>query len=236
MNAVTNTNTSVAADEGRLKRSIQMKMFLSPALKKQLLGMDANQSIPLGQIVGEIFSVKEKPGTLPDGTPKMSLLALGDFEGMVYETGEVFTSAAAYLPGYYLEVVEAMLKSSGSQSIVFGIEVVGVNTGKSIPYAYEVTNLARRRPDNPINALKLEMAKAGRLRLPTPVVGSGALIEGEVREVPQLEAPKEDKEGETIDQLPDADHDDADSDHAPDMSDRNIADLSRSPIKKGARK
>jgi hypothetical protein len=164
---------SVAEDVGNLKRSIQMKLFGTAKAKKKAQETDEHEKfiypkgLAVGQIVGEIFDVKEKSGTLPSGEVKMSLLAIGSFEAIVYETGEVMESTAAYLPGYYLDTVKSML-DRGANAIAFAVEIVLVPTGKSIPLAYEVKNLIRRRPDNVINKLKAEMAASKVLRLPPP--------------------------------------------------------------------
>lgn len=175
---------SVAADEGTTKRSIQMKMFTTPKQHKEVAFKNEAQTV--GQIIGEIFSVKEKVGTLPGGDSKVSLLAFGDFEAVNYTTGEVFQSTAAYLPQYYLETVQAMLEKPDVHSLLFAVEIVVAPTGKTIPTAYEVRNLVRRRPENAVNLLKAELAKAGRLRLPPPTERSAGAIEGEVLNVEPL--------------------------------------------------
>ena len=162
------TGTPTTIEEGTLKRSIQMKMFNSKEITRKVIA--ENKSITLGQLICEIYEVKEKMGTLPDGTPKMSLIAYGEFEAINYETGEVFKSAAAYLPGYYLEVVKSMLAKNQSGTIVAAIEIVLSPTGKSIPTGYEVRNLARRHPGSPLDEMKRQLQKADRLKLPPPPV------------------------------------------------------------------
>lgn len=174
------TEGSVAADEGNLKRSLQMKMFSSKKIQGRVIAEE--KSIALGQVIGTIFAIKEKVGTLPNGETKVSLLAFGDFEAVNYETGEVFQSTAAYLPGYYLETAAEMLKASNSGALLIAIEIVLVPTGKNIPVAYEVRNLVRRRPNSPLNMLKAELAATNRLRLPKPTEGPVALLEGEIIE------------------------------------------------------
>lgn len=194
--------TSVAADEGNLKRSIQMKFFagketiknVTIASAKIAAGMNPDEVedrlIVGGQIIGQIFDVKGKVSKLPDGTEHESLVAIGEFEAANYETGEVVSSTAAYLPGYYLETVQSMLdKARDVPAIIFAVEVSIVATGKTVPYSYEVKNLIRRRPENPLNALKAEMKAAGRLRLPPPTLEAPKVIEGEVRVIePAIEA------------------------------------------------
>lgn len=179
---------SVAPEQGTQKRAIQMKMFSTPKIKSKV-AYDFEQtndivksSAAVGQIVGQIFAVSERKFTLQDGSASTALMAVGDFEGVVYETGEVITSGSAYLPRYYLETVDAILKANVNAAPVvdFALEIVIVPTGKNIPIAYEVRNLISRRPENRLNQIKLELARHGRLRLPAPVVADRQAIEGEV--------------------------------------------------------
>lgn len=184
--------TSVAPDEATMKRSLQMKMFASETdhlevgLEFQKTKDATKATKVLGQVIGQIFDVKEKLGRLPNGEQKVSLQAIGDFEAVNYKTGEVWNSSAAYLPGYFLETVQSMLKLPETHAIDFAIEIVLTPTGKPAPAiqtAYEVRNLIRRRPENPLNRMKQELAAAGRLRLPPPTENVAGLIEGEVRVV-----------------------------------------------------
>ena len=214
--------TSAAADSGNLKRSLQMKMFASQRDKNAVA--HSGKEMPLGQIVGVIFDVKKKIGTLPDGTQKESRLAIGDFEAMVYKTGEVYNSTAAYLPDYFLETVESILEKSNEGAVMCAIELVLVPTGKSIPVAYEVKNLAVRRPENPINILKAELANAGRLRLPPPPAAVPQLP-GEMRMVPALEAPSAPVEEAEIQPVVDG----APDVEAPDLSDEAMSGEPRGP-------
>lgn len=172
---------SVAADEGTLKRSIQMKMFASMADKKRVelayldeqsptRGNVEKSSRTVGMIIGAVFDVVPKMGSLPSGESKESLLAVGDFEATNYSTGEVWTSASAYLPRYYLEVAKAAF-GKGATRMELAVEIVLVPTGKEIGIAYEVRNIIRRPADSPINRLKLQLQAAGRLpkALPPPM-------------------------------------------------------------------
>lgn len=157
------------------RRSIQMRQFktktnIQTCVRDQVI-------VPLGQIAGVIYDVIEKPGTLPNGEPKTSLLALGDFQSVCYETGEVMEAKAAYLPGYFAEALHAIMsKATNSSTVEIGIEIVAEPTGldektglpKSIPFAYGVKNLIARRAEDPLERLKRRMAKSGMLRLPTP--------------------------------------------------------------------
>lgn len=156
------------------KRSIQMRMFKS---KTNILKCVTDQIIvPLGQIAGVIYDVVEKPGTLPNGEAKTSLLALGDFQAINYETGEVLEAKAAYLPGYFAEALRSIFIKSGARVAEIGIEICAEPTGldektnlpKSIPFAYGVKNLIARRAADPLEQLKRRMVAAGMLRLPAP--------------------------------------------------------------------
>lgn len=158
------------------KRSLQMRQFKT---KNNIAYCVKNQVIvPLGQIVGHVYDMVIKTGSLPDGTPKDSVFALGDFQATVYETGEILEANGAYLPGYYAEALKAALTRGAASNlgIVFGIEIVAEPTGldektglpRSIPFAYGVRNLIARQPDSPLEMVKRQMAKAGALRLPPP--------------------------------------------------------------------
>src|SRR5262249_14325873 len=134
-----------------------------------------------GQIVGAIYTIKEKMGTLPNGDPKLSLLAIGDFEATDYATGEVWTSTAAYLPNYLLETFKSILEHPASTgSVEFEIEIVIEPTGKQIPFAYVVRNLIQRRADSAVNRMKLALQASNRLRLPAPTPMSDEPVPGEV--------------------------------------------------------
>jgi hypothetical protein len=156
------------------KRSIQMRTFKSPTNIKMCV--DRQVIVPLGQIAGAVYDVVEKPGTLPDGTAKTSLLAQGEFEAVNYETGEVTQAFAAYLPGYFAEALKAGLAKTNGGVLQIGIEVVAEPTGldpktnmpKGIPFAYGVRNLMGRRADSPLEDVKRRLAKLNMLRLTPP--------------------------------------------------------------------
>jgi hypothetical protein len=172
---------TVEGGEAVLRRSLQMKFFAAKQAIKNVsiasLEMKdggkprnpAHASITVGQVVGTIFDVQEKIGKLPNGDVSTSLLAIGEFEAVCYETGEVITTNAAYLPTYYLETARAaMSKDDCNRAILCALEIVMEATGKSVPYAYMVRPLIQRRPENPLNRLKAELQRHGRLRLPPP--------------------------------------------------------------------
>lgn len=155
------------------KRSIQMRMFknrdaIIKCVKEQVI-------VPLGQIAGVIYDMVEKPGTLPDGTAKTSLLAMGDFQAINYATGEIFEAKAAYLPGYFAEALRSIFVRANARVAEIGIEICLEPTGldnmgmpKSIPFAYGVKNLIARRAADPLEQLKRRMVAGGMLRLPAP--------------------------------------------------------------------
>jgi hypothetical protein len=160
--------------EGNLKRAIQMKMFATDIQKARVAlaysekKPRAEWDIAVGQLVGLITKVKEQTFEQKSGEINTALQALGEFEAVVFESGEVIESGVAYLPGYYLESVQALLEDPTIHSVEVAVEIHLVATGKSIPVAYEVANLVKRRPESPLNRMKAEIAAAGRLRLPPP--------------------------------------------------------------------
>ena len=192
-NPTTSDQASVVplAEQATLKRSIQNKQFATADDKAEVAFKKISKT--LGQIVGQVFMIKEKTGELPSGEVKTSLLAIGDFEAVNYATGEVITSTSWYGPGYFMETLQSF-KEAGAQAIDVAVEIVLVPTGKSIPVAYEVRPLIARRPENKLNQLKLELQRAGRLRLPAPTPQTAGLLKGEVAEVPEDEVIMDDDE------------------------------------------
>lgn len=190
---------SVAADVGTVKRALQMNMFATKKDHDEVaskngetfrateegrklfsddkaedgtpLGLGANGKFTktLGQIVGQIFEVQDRKGQLRDGTPTESLIAVGEFEAANYATGEVMESYTAYLPRYFLETCKAALASGNVKAIPFAVEIVLTPTGKTIPTAYEIRNLMRKRPQSVVNQIKQELAGMNRLRLSAPI-------------------------------------------------------------------
>ncbi len=165
--ATRTVENTVAANIAAERKSIQMKHFRDTASLERCI--KENVAIALGQVVGYAVAVKEKEGTLPNGEKNKSLLIIGEFEATNYKTGEIFSSTGIYLPRYFAETVEAALARAPS-GIAFGIEVLVEPTGKSvvegIPYSYAVKRLVARSADNPLEAMKRDMARAGTLRLP----------------------------------------------------------------------
>lgn len=160
--------------EGVSKRSIQMKMFTNKVQQQEVALARAKDepqdkwAVPVGQVIGEVYEVLESVFE-HNGQPTTKLYAVGDFEAVVYATGEVIASPQADLPAYYLESVRGALKRNAGASLLFGAEIVLTATGKTIPYAYEVRNLVPREASSPLNRLKAAIAKTGKLRLPPPV-------------------------------------------------------------------
>lgn len=186
------------------KRRLSMNMFASaldkaevPAAYQKLIAEGKAEQVasvirPLGQVVGVIYEVNPMTGKLPDGSQKEGLVAIGDFEAVIYRTGEIFETSTAYFPKYFLEHAKATLDKTGVAALEFAIEILLVPTGKEIPVAYEVRNLRSRAAESPVNKLKAELAAKGILRLSPPVpvqlpAPTGELeqpvIEGTAREI-----------------------------------------------------
>jgi hypothetical protein len=162
-----------------------------------------NKTIPVGQIIGHVTAVKEKIGTTPDGSQKISWVALGEFEAVVYKTGEVITSGAIYLPNYYALELQAAIGTGATQdgNVLFGVEVSVAPTGKMIPYAWEVQNITGMARSKPLEQLKRFLSQKGLLRLPAPVTLDQAAIAAPVPSQASLEV-----EGEA-DEIGEADGD-----------------------------
>lgn len=167
-------------EPGKQKRSLQMKQLLGPqidtlkaklALARAENKPQAEQELVCGVIAGPIYEVRERNFENPKTGETITVLqAIGEFEGVSAITGEVLTSSAADLPGYYLEGVQVALKVPGTKAVLCAVEIILVATGKSIPVAYEVKNLMPLEPDSPLNRIKLALQKSGRLgKLSAPV-------------------------------------------------------------------
>lgn len=194
----TNAVAPVETTAGTIKRAIQMGYFRNDQAKAAVM---LKQSTTLGQIIGTIYTVKEKIGEV-NGDVTRSLLAIGEFEAVIYATGEVMESASAYLPNYFLEAIKATLDAGGaSYGITFAVEVVMVPTGKSIPFAYEVRNLAQKVAESPLQAMKRQLQAAGALKVSAPVAltadAATALIGTAPLPINQGEVVAEDAMGDT---------------------------------------
>jgi hypothetical protein len=154
-----------------MPKFISMKTFRNAEAIKAAKAADPNVNFPLGQIIGHVTAVTEKNGALPDGSPKVSLVAHGEFECIVYATGQVIESGAIFLPNYYAVELQKALGSGADQNgnLLFGVEVSIVSVAGPIPYAWEIKNITGMARSRPLEALKRAMSKAGILRLPAPI-------------------------------------------------------------------
>jgi hypothetical protein len=125
----------------------------------------------VGQIVGHVTHVETKQGTNADGSPSTSFAAYGEFEAVVYSTGQVIESGCVYLPKYYAVEMQKALGTGATQSgnLLFGVEISMVPTGAMIPYSWDVKNVTGVARSRPLHDLKRLMAQRGVLRLPAPV-------------------------------------------------------------------
>lgn len=164
------------------KRSLQMRYFKT---KTNIATCVRTQKIvPLGQIVGLVYSIVEKPGTLPNGEKKTSLLAYGQFESLAYETGEINQAMAAYLPDYFCQALKAALEKGAGGVIELGIEIVaeptGLNPDTGLPigtaFSYGVRNLRSRRADDPLELVKRQLGTRLRLPVAEPVAEDARMI------------------------------------------------------------
>ena len=146
-----------------MARFISMATFRSPELISECIVH--NKPVKVGQIIGHVGKVNEKISTNPDGSQKVSLQALGEFEAVIYKTGRVLSSGAIYLPPYYAEELKAALESTVNQdgNVLFAVEISMVPTGKTIPYQWECTNLAGITRSKPLDNLKRYLSNKGML-------------------------------------------------------------------------
>ena len=126
----------------------------------------AFEKLSLGQIIGVVYAVTPKSVTRPSGAIETSLQAQEEFEGIVFDSGEVLDSNVAYLPPYFAELLQGMLKQNSSGGVSFAAEILVRPTGKNIPYSYEMKSLMPA--SRLLTDLKKGLAKRGLLKLPPP--------------------------------------------------------------------
>jgi hypothetical protein len=157
----------------------------------------------LGQIVGHVFNAKDKMALDNEGKEMHSIELLGDFEAVNYRTGEVCVAPTAYLPNYFAKHTKAAIEAAGKPvlfSVELGVEALREDQIRGgIAYTWVVKNLLpQRQSDNPLNALKMQMHRAGMLRLPLPTEEAHQIEQAE--EAHQIEqADTDDKIAASVD-------------------------------------
>jgi hypothetical protein len=162
-------------------RFISMKHFRSLEAEK-VVSFD-RKTLVLGQILGQVTSVKTKQLTNPlTGEIKQSLVLIGDFSGISYEArskaiannepGESaeLNSHQLYMPAWFSETVAERLDKQPGGKLDFAAEIVMLPTpeGSTIKYQYDVRSLVARPASSPVEALKRALQKTGQLRLSAP--------------------------------------------------------------------
>lgn len=149
-----------------MARFLSMKDF---ADKKAIAKCVAESvEVEMGQIIGHVTHVTTKEGTLPNGDPKVSYAAHGEFEAVNTNTGELLNSGTIYLPDYYArELAHALEATSGN--VLFGVRLSVRPTGKTIPYSWNVTNVTGIARSAPLEGLKRLMHRQGVLKVAPPM-------------------------------------------------------------------
>lgn len=149
-----------------MARFLSMKDF---ADKKAIAKCVAESvEVEMGQIIGHVTHVTTKEGTLPNGDPKLSFAAHGEFEAVNTNTGELMSSGTIYLPDYYAkELAHALEATSGN--VLFGVRLSVRPTGKTIPYSWNVTNVTGIARSAPLEGLKRLMHRQGVLKVAPPM-------------------------------------------------------------------
>jgi hypothetical protein len=142
-----------AGPEGvRARRVILTKHFLPPEgidwlMKNVVAGGKGTQAM-LGRVFGVCTGFEDRPGSLPDGTPTVSIALKGVFQTENYLTGEVSEGVMWFPPAAYAEKVRTIFVM-GAQHDAAGREINNVvkavdvdcdlgaeATGKTIPYEW----------------------------------------------------------------------------------------------------
>lgn len=140
-------------DQGvRARRVILTKHFLPPEgidwlMKNVVAGGKGTQAM-LGRVYGVCTGFEDRPGSLPDGTPTVSIALKGVFQTENYLTGEISEGVMWFPPAAYAEKVRTIFVM-GAQHDAAGREInnlvkavdvdcdIGAEaTGKVIPYEW----------------------------------------------------------------------------------------------------
>ncbi len=125
--------------------------------------------MPLGKLFGHALGFEETvlDPDVPQPANKKgpSILLLGQFKGLCYETGELKEAAGAYVPNYFRKMVQGQIEAARAtgQGALFAIEMGVELTGRTIPFAWVVTNLV---PDDAASPMGQLEAKLGNLGIP----------------------------------------------------------------------
>lgn len=178
------------------KRTIQMKDFKDNDVIKGIINGTVTEQC-IGRVVGVAYGSQDKMGTIlnNDGSPKVSKLIIGDFQGVAEKTGaDPIEAGSIYLPEYFAEEI-AVQTTKNDGGISFAVEIWMEKNPRAfdengyaggVAYQYSVRNILERQKHDPLSQLKAQLAKTGKLgKLPVP---AGLMIEAP-KEAPPAEAP-----------------------------------------------
>lgn len=176
--------TEVAQNQGRVvANAIMMTDFVK---KKDAIIFGA--SAPpgevkwLGTIIGRATDMKEKMTAQPDGGSIRSVEFGGFFEKTVYETGELGSARAVYLPRAFTAELEMGLaeskKADPTATIDFAVEIGLEATGRTIPYTYRVRAFHQQTVDPLAHLRQLLPGGGGQNVLTTDVKQDALRLEG----------------------------------------------------------
>jgi len=124
----------------------------------------------LGKLIGEGVSFETVPNRNAEMIDKEpSVLIVGDFTGISYLTGEVREAMGAFLPAYFRKMIVAqMQRNQGINETVFAIEIGVELTGRTIPWAWTVSNILPPDKSSAKQRLIDKLEELGHMKLPEP--------------------------------------------------------------------
>lgn len=157
------SETSGSVSGTSIRRALTMRTFVNipwinehvvgPAMLAKKTGAETRK--PLCRIYGFVTGVTEKAGQLPDGTPSVNIVCHGQFEGESYIDGEITNAAAVFFPPSFAEYMKGLFAGENPPRMAeVDVDVMVEATGKTIPFAYVLTNYVEDKNMTPLRRLK----------------------------------------------------------------------------------
>lgn len=190
----------------KLERNITMNSFGGKIVAMKHVATAANGEIKwLGTVIGRAYAAVDKVNNRQnkDGTVTelRSIALVGTFRAVSHETGEVFDSGTAYLPGYVAEMIKALLTNNPEGiDLAFDVGVEKLPPEKmigAVAYTWVALPKLKKAVDDPINVITAMLQSEGNLGLlPAPEVRTAPAITY-TSSAPEDDAPEH---GDTVEQ------------------------------------
>lgn len=117
------------------------------------------EKVMLGRIYGQAKETKEKKRQGDSGELIIDHPIVGVFEGVNYETGEVFTSSILYLPGGFHEQLEQVLKSAlDTDNVIFALEIGAEKSTCKAGFEWIARMIQKPATKDPLEEMRAKIA------------------------------------------------------------------------------